>query len=297
MDNKTKKLMAGMLFGVLLVIPLTRVSAGLVWEDDFNDGDLEGWVLKTYYTTDFSNVPVVKGEALIRNDNKRMLLPPIYNGTHEGLSNAKRASTQVHGHWSFDVDTRAGSQSEFWIINRDLTPETDREDEGWYLQKPTGFEGYGVSISTASADITLMRMDANFTNMGPNATDVADIILDSIRFSDTGFSKYGVFHIDITRKPDGNMTVYLNSTKAMSVIDNEYTISEVVAVSNFVMTTYYDNIRVDDDYNWPFTIETTTTETTMTTTTTTPETTAAAEWGIFLFSLGLILFIFRKRRQ
>ena len=69
MLKNIKKLIVGLLFGVLLVIPLTRVSAEVVWEDNFDDGDLDGWVLKTYYTTDFYNVSLVKGEVKIKNEN------------------------------------------------------------------------------------------------------------------------------------------------------------------------------------------------------------------------------------
>ncbi|MHA2053303.1 MAG: hypothetical protein ACW99F_06840, partial [Candidatus Hodarchaeales archaeon] len=81
---KEKKLilMTGMLFGLLLMIPLTYISATVVvWEDDFDDGDLDGWVLTTYYSTDRENVPLVKGEVTIVNENMRMVLPAIYNGT------------------------------------------------------------------------------------------------------------------------------------------------------------------------------------------------------------------------
>ncbi len=42
MSKNMKKLIVGLLFSVLLVIPLTRVSAEVVWEDNFNDENLDG---------------------------------------------------------------------------------------------------------------------------------------------------------------------------------------------------------------------------------------------------------------
>jgi hypothetical protein len=294
MYNKKKMiLITGMLFGVLLMVPLTYISAADdVWEDDFDDGDLDGWDLTTYYSTDFVNDLYVKGAGTIVNENKRMALSAIYNGTHGIYDQADRNSTQVYGHWSFDVDTTSGCHSFFLFVYRDLTPETDLEEEGFNLQKPNGFEGYGLGISTIVAErqLILLRMDANYTNAGPNATSIDDLLFDSTKFADISLSRYDVFHIDITRTPDGNMTVYLDSTPILSLIDNTYTISDAVAVANSDYIVYYDNISVDDNYSWPELGSTTTTTTTTTTTQATPS------WPpLVVFMSITALLVFRKR--
>jgi hypothetical protein len=287
MYKNIKKLIVGLLFGVLLVIPLTRVSAEVVWEDNFDDGDLDGWVLKTYYTTDIEKVPLVKGEVKIKNENNRMLLPSVVNSTHYGMNTAGRTSTQVYGHWSYDVDTTSGSDGDFMFIHRDPTPETDRE--GWTIGKPIGFEGYTVAISTLDVfssyllpGIYLFKMNVNFTNVeGLYASSVEDILLDSIKFTDLGFGFKEKIHIDITRKLDGNITVYANSTKVLNAIDNEYTISDVVSIASFDFDAYYDNIRVDSDYNFV----------PKPATTTTPTTTTIPSWNALLLLLSLFVML------
>ncbi|MFX0052842.1 MAG: hypothetical protein ACFFAJ_10770 [Candidatus Hodarchaeota archaeon] len=254
-----------MLLLTLLVHPSATHAETVVLEDNFNDGDLEGWELVTYYSTDPLNVGYVKGEVLIRNENYQMLSINPRNETHEGINWAERNSTQVNGHWSFDVNTTAGSYLGFFFICRDVTPETDFEDEEWTHQTPIGLEGYCLFITTHPRGVldhfTLGRIDPDYITTDPDE----DNFLDSLNLDDTDYdSRYDVFDIEITRKPDGNITVFVKPTidnvytKAMSVIDNTYTVSDrVVFWNEYVPSspsktfdTSYDNIRVDDNSSW-----------------------------------------------
>ncbi|MFX0121515.1 MAG: hypothetical protein ACFE9A_19155 [Candidatus Hodarchaeota archaeon] len=243
----------GVILCVLIFTPLNFASAESEWSDNFNDKDLEGWGLETFYTTNIDEFPVVRGKILVENQNNRLFLPNPSNSSHVGMNGAYRNSTQVHGYWGFDVDITDGSMGGFMFIYRDVTPETDFVDEEWYNAKPNGFEGYFLGLYTEERQILLARMDANFTNSGPNKTppeQKEDAFLVSIDFADICLSPYGVFHIDITRTPSGNITVYLNSIKIMSAIDTVYNISEQICISNFLFDTYYDNIEVNNDSNF-----------------------------------------------
>jgi hypothetical protein len=314
MVHKKMNFLICFLVCVFLLLSFSHVSATVVWEDDFNDGDLKEWDLTSYYTPDFANVPVVKGTALIQNVNNRLLIPHFWNGTHAAFNVAERNSTQVYGHWGFDIDTTAGSNCGFAFIFRDVTPESDLADEGWYLQKPNGFEGYYLGISTVEVNhqLLLARMNANFTNAGENASSIDDILLDSVNFFDIGLSRFGIFHLDITRTPEGNMTVFLNSTKILSALDNTYSLSSVVHISNFQDDTFFDNIIVEDDYSFipelpptttststpggnPSTTRTPTTGGNPTTTTTDSSSPGFGYFPIF-FSLMVILLLLRRRR-
>ncbi|MFX1249784.1 MAG: hypothetical protein ACFFBQ_20525 [Promethearchaeota archaeon] len=239
----------GIIICVVIFTPVNVASAESDVSDNFDDGDLEGWELETFYTTDIDKVPVVRGKILVENQNYRLFLPNPSNSSHVGLNGAFRNSTQVNGYWGFDVDVTDGSVGGFMFIYRDVTPETDFADEEWYNAKPNGFEGYffGIYTEISEGQLLLARMDADFTNSGPNATLLEDALLDSIDFADICLSPYGVFHIDITRTPSGNITVYLNSIKIMSAIDTVYNISEQISISNFLFDTYYDNIEVNND--------------------------------------------------
>ena len=301
MVYKKMKFFACFLVCILFLLSFTQISATLIWEDDFDDGDLEGWDLTTYYTTSFATVPVVKGEVLIENSNNKLFLPNIYNGTHGMLNSAQRTSSLVYGHWSFDIDTTSGCHGAFMFVHHDPTPETDFEDEGWYLEKPNGIEGYGIQISTISDyQLMLARMDANFTNAGENASSIDDLLLDSVTFAELGLSRYGIFHLDVTRAPGGNMTVYLNTTKVLSALDDTYTISDSIRIDNFNHEPYYDNIIVDDDYSFipglPLTTTTTSSNGENPTTTTTESSSPGFEVELVLLSLFLIFVFSRKRR-
>jgi len=176
-----------------------------------------------------------------------------------------------------------------------------RAQEKGYLEKPNGIEGYGIQISTISDyQLMLARMDANFTNAGENASSIDDLLLDSVTFAELGLSRYGIFHLDVTRAPGGNMTVYLNTTKVLSALDDTYTISDSIRIDNFNHEPYYDNIIVDDDYSFipglPLTTTTTSSNGENPTTTTTESSSPGFEVELVLLSLFLIFVFSRKRR-
>ncbi len=299
--QKKKIYIIGMFFSIFLVITLIRGSSKLIvdpenWEDDFNDDNLDGWKLATYYTPDFENIGYVKGEVLIRNDHKRLLLPNPGNSTHEGANVAERNSTNAYGHWGFDINTTAGSASAFLFIVRHLTPETDFE--GLTAHTPLNIEGYAVSIFSSIDDdqLALIRYDATYTV----ADGMDDYILDSINFKQLhkDFSPYGVYNIDITRTQDGNITVWVKRSsdsvyiKAMSVINNVYTISERISIFNQYIHTsskivyfdvYFDNIKVDNSTWVPETW--------------TPPSNSASGWTPIVVLLALTAIMFKKRRK
>ncbi|MFX0125254.1 MAG: hypothetical protein ACFFAE_16625 [Candidatus Hodarchaeota archaeon] len=284
---------------VLLIAHPSAVQAETVlWEDDFDDKDLEGWEVVTYYSTDPLNVGHVKGEVLIQNKNNQMLFLNPGNDTHSGFNMAERNSNQIYGHWSFDVNITAGSICGFFFVGRDLTPETDFEDEEWTLQTPIGHEAYFLFITTHPGEdqdnLVLLWIDADYTSTG----GIDGYLLDSISFDDMDYLRYDVFDIDITRKQDGNITVFVKPTiddvytKAMSVIDNTYTISDKVVFMNQYtpssslssFDTSFDNIRVDNNSNWVPEIWTTP-----------PNSTPA--WTPIVVFLAFIAIILQKRRK
>ncbi|MHA2227404.1 MAG: hypothetical protein ACXAC8_19460 [Candidatus Hodarchaeales archaeon] len=280
---------------LIVVQPSTAHAATVVWEDDFDDGDLEGWELVTYYTPDIGKVGYFKGEVRIKNESKQMFFLNAGNETYHGWNWAERNSTTAYGHWSFDVNTTGGCHScLFMFIYRDLTPETDFE--GLKSDTPIGFESYILFISTTGEQVVLYRIDEDYTFGGGSE----DYLIDSIEFDDLGFSPHGVLDIDITRTSNGNITVFVKPTndkaytKAMSVIDNTYTKSEQFVIASqylnktsrvYTFDIYVDNIRVDNDSSWepddwklP------------------PEPTSAWTPVIVLLAI-MTLLIFRKRRK
>lgn len=252
--------LVGSIICVLILTSTNIASAESGWDDDFDDGDLKGWDVATYWSTDLENIGATKGEVLITNDNYRLLVQNPVNETHHGANWAERNSTQAYGHWTLDVNTTAGSSCGIIFICRDLTPEADLT--GLTYQSPLNVEGYVLSIYTEEIwrhQFMLWKMDAKYTVM----TGIQGYnLLDSIKFGEMGLSPYGVFDIDITRTQAGNITVWVKPTidtvftKALSAIDNTYTKSERFAIySQFSwplsrFDIYFDNIRVDNDPSW-----------------------------------------------
>lgn len=233
---------------LLVVYPRTTRAVTVLWEDDFDGEDLAGWEVATYYSPDFDAVGVVKGMTLISNTDHKMLLS---HPDESSMNVAERNSTQVYGHWSFDVDITAGCHGSFAFMFRDTLNRTDFE--GWYNQLPVGFAGYGVGIYTELVpNVLLGRFTPDFINSGPDKSPPEDFLLDFIDYYDYNmdFSLYGEIHVDITRTPGGNITVFFNSYKIMSAIDTVYNTSEVINISSFVYTISFDNIKIDNNYSY-----------------------------------------------
>lgn len=241
----------------LLVVGLLQTSPipaqiTIYWEDNFDDENLDGWIIETYFAPKTCNggqnffCSVVKGTPEIRIQDNALLIPNSWNSTYVAYNRAQHESTHMTGHWAFDiVTTSADFNTGIWFTFNDPTPETDFS--GWNNTTPNGIEGYVVLFQTLT--IQLGHLYANFTSAGPNASDIDELRLDRA-FWPNG-DQNGNFHIDITRQPNGNMTVWLEGSQILTAIDNTLTKSTHTQIDSFAGNTLYDNITVDDDYMWP----------------------------------------------
>ncbi|MFV2016673.1 MAG: hypothetical protein ACC656_14680, partial [Candidatus Heimdallarchaeota archaeon] len=101
-----KRLSTIFIFVLLLALPSQNPVVGvnnIVWSDDFNDGDLDGWRAEGYYApfvgswsyytngeiANINNVLRLSGELKVRN------------GTY-----AIHESSVAYGSWSFDLDVK-----------------------------------------------------------------------------------------------------------------------------------------------------------------------------------------------
>lgn len=217
---------------MLLFFSSTTVSATEVWAEEFDSG-LDDWHLYAYYW-DNNNVWWSMDENWQIIDGA--LTPPdsdTLNVTHF----ANHASTTTHGTWSFDwtADDEGDSRDVFVFMMKDTITQYNFSG---YKEADLRFEGYGLIIE-ASGNVILRLLEY----LGNDAASFAKGL--------AAKNKYGLeiskHHFDITRTLDGNITVYLDQEKMLSVIDVSEHEAEKIAFGSWKGASFIDNITIDGE--------------------------------------------------
>ncbi|MHA1908654.1 MAG: hypothetical protein ACW98Y_15235 [Candidatus Thorarchaeota archaeon] len=190
-----------------IVVPIERSyqEAAIVWSDNFDDGNMDGWVTHEFQGLT-PNFTVIDGV--------------VYSQGEDLLNIAGHDSTVVYGTWSFDIYINQPTGVEIM--------ETSPIGNG-YSQ-----DGYEVIFLPDSNTIQLDRLYAT-----------SETTWDSITLDSYPMDPLGWHHVDVTRDTNGYFCVYLNTTPKLEAIDNTHIISNVfiigfagafdnVAVSNTV---------------------------------------------------------------
>ncbi|UCE09288.1 MAG: hypothetical protein JSW61_09945 [Candidatus Thorarchaeota archaeon] len=195
----TRSAVSGLMVWLVLAVLMSTigtmpVSADVVWSDNFNDGDYDGWTIYGYNFTDVP-FPVPSYGNFSAADNNLKATGPVYNY-------AARPSTVAYGTWSFSldvVDTPMGYLVIFFVVSN-------------FSQFLTGITGYSLIVHM-DGDFNLKRHDG----MPPIPT--------------IGSYEYpgdlsGLQEIDVTRNESGLFRVFINGTLRIEVEDSTYTTSE-----------------------------------------------------------------------
>lgn len=188
-----------------------------VWSDDFDDCNCDGWTVSGFSAED---------------------------GTLSSTSaagTAYRESTVAEGTWSFDLELLDYSQIvhlgfEFGAI----TPtaffmSTNPEETPWYF-----YAVYGTAASTQTGAKPVLQIRKNNPNGGGAFNTWVKLASYDLEEGDFGWK-----HIDVARTSSGQITVWLNGTVIMQVVDTEIDTSEYfVFMANENMG--IDNIVLDD---------------------------------------------------
>ncbi|MHA2388090.1 MAG: hypothetical protein ACXACW_05135 [Candidatus Hodarchaeales archaeon] len=270
--------------GVVLLLPLTQVSAGVVWEEDWETGPFDEWVFQGYFYNEVLKFqPNASSDPTAADGVFQTSSPSDVFG--EYWSGAVRNSTIASGTWSFDWMNEAGVDHEsyvniFFLINNypenltDLPYEGDGNLTGYMLNLQSGTKGPLTAHS-----INIGRITGGGVTLGTKAYST---------------SITGSHHIDVTRTPEGQFNVYFDvtdsvATPIISVIDTTTTSFTQFAFGSWIGDSGIDNITVSNSIDI--------TPDTTTTTTTTAKNGSGFEVTVFVLSLSLFFIITRKRRR
>ncbi|MHA2264424.1 MAG: hypothetical protein ACXAEN_18685, partial [Candidatus Thorarchaeota archaeon] len=211
MSIKHRLLVTSTLLGMLLILAMSNPTVeykrspdlqlvarneptAVVWSDDFNDGNMDGWT-----THEISGQP----------PNFTIVDGVVYSEHGEDLLNvASHESSVAYGTWSFDV-----------YINRLTGVEIiDTAELGTnYTQ-----DGYEVIFATEP-----------WGGVGSTSIQLVELIATSGTTWDYNRLDYhlmnpaGWHHVNVTRDNTGYFCVYLNSTPVLEAIDTTVTTSNV----------------------------------------------------------------------
>ncbi|MFX0151629.1 MAG: hypothetical protein ACFFAJ_12655 [Candidatus Hodarchaeota archaeon] len=279
--NMNKQLLIMLLFGILLLCSPTRVSASIVWEEDFESGDLDDWEFFgaeghiTFGEPFDPNFTIVDGALVVPH------IPDWSNVTI-----AFHNSTVATGTWSFDLFFPPDLKYAFAITfmfsssDGDYFP-TVGMDEDEYLTKMTG---YGLIFRGDIKQIYLVSYSA----CPASELNVSEAKLFSSPLS-------GYHHFDITRNTTGQFYVYHNYDYNSPIISYQCSFtssSEKFGITSFIGSTWLDNITVSDTVDIPEPDGSTTT-----TTTTTENGTPGFSNLLLLSSSITLVYLYRRRKK
>ncbi len=225
MDTQKKQPFYSFVIFILLMILFYSPStcdATMVWSDNFNDGNHDGWTVTGINMTVVPSV-LVDGDYSVDDD--------LLRATGEGggwiWNLASHASTVATGTWSFDIDSPEVEPglTHFYVFF--MSADTDFVDgipDGYAFKVEMtlylGFRGFELEKFTDGDSQQLAQYQTN-----------QDVL--------------GGYHIDITRDSSGQFNIWINGTHRMATQDQSITSSEYFRFSTPAGPAI-DNIEVYD---------------------------------------------------
>ncbi|MFX0206221.1 MAG: hypothetical protein ACFFDT_09550 [Candidatus Hodarchaeota archaeon] len=212
--TKRKKLVIPTLVTSIIVFLLTPMvqpvpcAATVVWSDDFNDGNYDGWTIQngTFSATNY------------------ML---VATGSKFEWHVANHTSTLVYGTWTFDIYLNETENTDYFFIHFLATNAV------LYDEMP--LNSYSIVISFGPRGYQLWKTTNTDTH-------------ESTTLGHTDYEPTpGWNHIDVTRHTNGQFYVYVNNSLAISALDNEITTSNQFIYGVITGCHPIDNIVVKDD--------------------------------------------------
>jgi hypothetical protein len=192
-----------------------KAPAAVVWSDDFNDGNMDGWDCISWPDMGPSNFTVINGVVYAQGD--------IINA-------ARHESSVAYGTWSIDIYIAGEELSAMEFIS-DAPYGSNVSQNGYEL-----IFASGSLRGTSSNQIHFVELYATST------TSYQLGILDSYRMNPAGWH-----HVDITRDTSGYFCVYFNNTPIIELVDNTVKTSNGFALAfEENAGCAFDNVVVSD---------------------------------------------------
>ncbi|MFW9806756.1 MAG: hypothetical protein ACFFFK_08515 [Candidatus Thorarchaeota archaeon] len=190
MKTKWMYLFAGFAILVLCIsVYPVNVSADMVWQDNFNDGNYDGWT--TFAFLDWNTGPTVAGNFSVEGGALTVLDNDVNYARHD--------STVEVGTWSFDLfvpDTPNGYVGVSFMSNG---------------TRPIVFDSRWIAVEATTVGIDRFNI---WWQRG------ADEWIGDTCYTPTG-SILGWHHIDITRTSGGVINIFFNGTFEYNTITND----------------------------------------------------------------------------
>ncbi|MGD9395703.1 MAG: hypothetical protein PVJ05_04680 [Candidatus Thorarchaeota archaeon] len=227
MKTRWIQLIAGLAMFVLCIsIFTTTTDATVIWEDDFDDGNYDGWTVCDNSTLHEGNYGWSGSTWSAAN---------YYLQLEDDWGIISHPSDVAYGRWSFDFKANGTQMGNIAFISNNFYELNDTL--GLYEYGQFYFINFDVdTYPEHTFTITLnKRFDDDKTILDYHAQVPAA----------------GWHHFDVTRNTTGCFTVYHNGSQIMQVVDTDIDTSEMFWLWWSKWQTL-DNVVVDD--NWNFTI-------------------------------------------
>jgi hypothetical protein len=275
------------LIGLIFGMSLSKTSAILVWEEDFETPPYDDWYLDSWDVGEWV-YPFTRADCdpIIANGSIHLSADSGDNVNTDPvlLSNAFHNSTVAYGTWSIDFYIPEDQDSEIlggiWIIGNNwgngsfnisgvIYPHFRMYTRSYIVYIQAGTQGWGPSYS----------INMNMYDSGEYIR-VGDYVLGST----SNFTGY--HHLDIIRDLTGIFTFYYDSKQIFQATDNNINTSEHLVLFSLMGNISFDNITVSDSI-----------EMTTTTTTTSKSWFFGNEFETLTAVIILSMFYLRKRKH
>ncbi|MHA2313190.1 MAG: hypothetical protein ACXADC_09085 [Candidatus Thorarchaeota archaeon] len=227
MRKRLMHLIAGFTMFVLCISLCTATSSATMeeaWEDDFDDGNIDGWSVQGFNTSTFPWTPM-PGNITAEDHTMR-----VYS---EWWSEAWRTSNVAYGSWAFDVHCVDTPNERSYIAFVSGSPVLVPEDIDTMPFEYGIITVVGQYDSYSSAFVLYQRPSDSPLLEPLGHYDVEEVS--------------GWWHINITRDFDGNFEVYFNDTLGITVTNTTHTTSDLFtftaeagyALDNIVVVPYH----------------------------------------------------------
>jgi hypothetical protein len=230
MKTKWKYVITVFTMAVLCIsVCTTTTNATVVWSDDFNDGNYDGWTI-------CNNTILENGGYGLANSNWSAV-DNCLQVNHEDYGIITHPSDVAYGKWSFDFRANESQVYEGqsalieFIANNEILSTDNWNDPVSYYIRYMVFAG--------------PEEDKNFTLQLRKWYDGVATTIDTYQTPVVT----GWHHFDVTRNTTGWFSVYLNGSPVLEGEDTDITTSELFWLW-FEKGQMIDNIVVDDDWNF-----------------------------------------------
>ena len=206
MGNKILKI-AAVLIGLSFILTgLSQAAAAVVWSDDFDDGNYNGWTVAqgAFSVTDFA----------LRSES-----------TGDSYNTISHPSTTTVGTWNFSYYHDAGTDSQFLILF--MANGTTN---------PFLLDGYGIEI-VGSLDIPSIRLLTEEKDLGQVYLDIL-VPAEDFQGTWTNFA--------VSRNSTGGLNVWINGSHTFEVVNNDFDYSETFVFSSYSSSVGVEGGRLDN---------------------------------------------------